>query len=60
MLLSGDTSAYVYEIGGLDTNLSFADPKQRSHINARAQAAVAPECSQRLRAGLPGPPRASR
>jgi len=35
--------------------------KQRSHINARAQAAGdAPDFSQRIRAGLPMPPPASR
>ena len=39
MLLSGYAPAYVFDIGGLDTNLSFADLKQRSHINACAQAA---------------------
>ena len=61
MLLSGDAPAYVYEIGGLDTRLSLADLKQRSHINARAQeAGDAPDFSQRIRAGLPRPAPASR
>ncbi len=61
ILLSGYAPAYVYESGGLDTSLSFADLKQRSHINARAQAAgEAPDFSQRLRADLPRPPQASR
>jgi hypothetical protein len=51
----------VYENGGLDTSLSFADLTQRSHINARVQAAGdAPDFSQRIRAGLPRPPPASR
>jgi hypothetical protein len=61
VLLSGYAPAYAYEIGGLDTSLSFADLKQRSHINARAQAAGdAPDFSQRIRADLPRPPPASR
>jgi hypothetical protein len=61
ILLSGYAPAYAYEGGGLDTSLSFADLKQRSHINASAQAAGdAPDFSQRIRAGLPRPPPASR
>jgi hypothetical protein len=61
ILLSGYAPAYVYDIGGLDTSLSFADLKQRSHVNAKAQAAGdAPDFSQRLRAGLPRPAPASR
>jgi len=61
ILLSGYVPAYMYERGRLDTSLSFAELKQRSHINARAQAAGdAPDFSQRIRAGLPIPPPASR
>jgi len=61
ILLSGYAPAFVYENGGLDTSLSFADLKQRSHINTRAQAAGdAADFSQRIRAGLPRPPPASR
>jgi hypothetical protein len=61
VLLSGYVPAYAYEIGRLDTSLAFAELKQRSHINARAQAAGdAADFSQRLRAGLPRPPPASR
>jgi hypothetical protein len=61
ILLSGYAPAYAYEMGRLDTSLSFAELKQRSHINARAQAAGdAPDFSQRIRAGLPMPPPASR
>jgi hypothetical protein len=61
ILLSGYAPAYAYEGGGLDTSLSFADLKQRSHINARAQAAGdAADFSQRIRAGLPRPLPASR
>ena len=61
VLLSGYAPAYAYDIGGLDTSLSFAALKQRSHINDRAQAVGdAPDFSQRIRAGLPRPPPASR
>jgi hypothetical protein len=61
ILLSGYAPAYAYESGGLDSSLAFADLKQRSHINARAQAADdAPDFSQRIRAGLPRPPPAGR
>jgi uncharacterized protein DUF4105 len=61
ILLSGYAPAYAYEVGGLDTSLSFADLKRLSHINARAQAAdEAPDFSQRIRAGLPRPPPANR
>jgi Domain of unknown function (DUF4105) len=61
ILFSGYAPAYVYERGRLDTSLSFAELKQRSHINARAQAAAdAPDFSQRIRAGLPIPAPASR
>lgn len=61
ILFSGYAPDYVYEVGGLDTSLSFVDLKQRSNINARAQMADdAPDFSQRIRTGLPRPPPASR
>jgi hypothetical protein len=61
ILFSGYAPEYVYEVGRLDTRLPFAELKQLSHINARAQAADdAPDFSQRIRAGLPMPPPASR
>jgi hypothetical protein len=61
ILFSGYAPEYAYEIGRLDTRLPFAELKQLSHINARAQAAGdAPDFSQRIRAGLPMPPPASR
>jgi hypothetical protein len=61
VLLSGYAPAYAYEIGRLDTRLTFAELKRLSHINARAQAAGdAPDFSQRIRAGLPMPPPDSR
>ena len=56
VLLSGYAPRYAYELGRLDTSLPFAELRQRSHINARAQAAhEAPDFSQRIRAGLPQP-----
>jgi hypothetical protein len=59
ILLSGYAPAYAYDLGRLDTSLAFAELKQRSHINARAQAAGdATDFSQRIRAGLPRPSRA--
>ena len=61
LLLSGYAAEYVYEQGGLDTSLPFAELRQRSHINARAQAAGnAADFSQRIRAGLPMPAPADR
>ena len=61
ILFSGYAPEYVYERGRLDTSLPFAELKRLSLINARAQAAgAAPDVSQRIRAGLPMPPPASR
>jgi hypothetical protein len=61
ILLSGYVPVYAYENGRLDTGLSFAELKQRSHINARVQAVgEAADFSPRIRAGLPRPPPASR
>ncbi len=37
----GYAPAYAYDMGRLDTSLAFAEIKQCSHINARAEAAVA-------------------
>jgi hypothetical protein len=61
VLFSGYAPAYAYEIGRLDTSRPFVELKRLSHINARAQAAGdAADFSQRIRAGLPMPPPASR
>jgi hypothetical protein len=55
--LSGYAPQYAYEVGRLDTRLPFAELKQLSHINARAQATDdAPDFSQRIRVDLPMPP----
>lgn len=54
ILLSGYTPEYAYDRGRLDRSLPFEELKQRSHINAVAQAAdQAPDFSRRIRAGLP-------
>jgi hypothetical protein len=61
VLWSGYAPQYAYELGRLDTRLPFAELKRLSHINARAQAAGdASDFSQRIRAGLPMPPPASK
>jgi hypothetical protein len=69
MAISGSVGACVVGNVGVrwpggacrDTSLSFAEIKRLSHINARAQAAdEAPDFSQRIRAGLPRQPLASR
>lgn len=57
ILLSGYAAEYVYEAGVLDTSMSFPALRERSHVNAVAQAAdQAPDFSQRIRADLPHPP----
>jgi len=58
VLLSGYVPAYLYEQRRIDTSLPFEELKRRSHINAAAQAADrAADFSQRIRAGLPTPPK---
>lgn len=52
--LSGYLPEYIYEQGGMHTNLPFPELQRRSHINAIAvQADQAPDFSQRIRARLP-------
>lgn len=56
ILLSGYTAQYVYETGGLDTNLPFADLKARGYVNERAKAAAGSgDFSQKIREGVPQP-----
>ncbi len=55
ILLSGYAPEYAYDNGRLDRSLPFSELRQRSHINARAQAAdQAADFSRRIRQGLPG------
>jgi hypothetical protein len=50
ILASGYVPEYLYEAGRLDTSVSFATLRQRSHVNARAQAADSdPDFSRRIR-----------
>jgi hypothetical protein len=56
VLLSGHAAEYVYERGGLDTSLPFAELQRRARINDAARAADgAPDFSARIRAGRPAP-----
>jgi Domain of unknown function (DUF4105) len=58
VLLSGYVPEYLYEHRRIDTSLPFEELRRRSRINAAAQAADrAPDFSQRIRAGLPTPPK---
>jgi hypothetical protein len=55
MLLNGHLDELLYERGTIVTNLSFAELKKVSNINARAKAAdAAADFSQQIRKGLPG------
>jgi hypothetical protein len=57
VLLSGHFPEYAYDLGSLDTRLTFPELKVRSLINDKAHAAdQAPDFSARIRAGLPRPP----
>jgi hypothetical protein len=58
ILVSGYVPLFLYEIGRLDTRLSFDELRRRSHVNDAAHAANdAPDFSQRIRANVPMPPR---
>ena len=53
-LLNGLFDRYLYDAGGVDTTLPFAELRRRSEITATAMAAEdAADFSQRVRAGLP-------
>ena len=58
ILASGYVPLLAYERGRLDTRLPFEELRRRGHVNAAAQAADgAADFSQRIRVGLPLPPR---
>ena len=58
ILLSGYVPDYLYELGRLDTSLPFAQLEKLSRVNERAHDADNdPAFSQRIRQGLPVPPR---
>jgi hypothetical protein len=55
ILASGYVPQYLYEMGRLDTHLSFPELQQRAHVNARAHAAdKAADFATQIRAGIPG------
>jgi hypothetical protein len=55
MLLNGTVDELVYQHGGFVSHLPFAELKQMSLIDTKAQAAdQAPDFSERIRIGLPG------
>ena len=54
MLVNGTVDELVYERGGFANHLPFAELKEKSLIDGKAQAAdQAPDFSERIRAGLP-------
>ena len=57
MLVNGLGDELAYERRTIDTSLPFPELKRRSRINDAARAAaIGPDFSQRIRAGLPGFP----
>lgn len=55
ILFNGRADEMLYDQGGIDQALTFAELKRRSHINSAARAAGdAPDFSARIRQGLPG------
>ncbi|MGA8020911.1 MAG: DUF4105 domain-containing protein [Desulfobacterales bacterium] len=56
VLLSGYATQYAYELGALDTRLSFDELRKRSYINPKASAlGDDPDFSRKIRQGLPRP-----
>ncbi|MBS0322011.1 MAG: DUF4105 domain-containing protein [Proteobacteria bacterium] len=54
-VLNGWIDRYLYRTGLIDTSLPFWTLRERSHVNAAANAAGdSPDFWQRIRAGLPG------
>ena len=55
IIVNGFLDEMMYERGTVDTSLPFAELKERSYINTRAQRAdKAADFSRRIREGLPG------
>ncbi len=55
ILFNGKADEMLYDQGGIDQGLPFAELKKRAHINEAAKAAGdAPDFSTRIRQGLPG------
>ncbi len=56
VLLSGYAAEYGYDLGMLDTSIAFTELRERSLVNARAEAAgTAADFSVRIREGIPMP-----
>jgi hypothetical protein len=56
ILLSGYTAQYIYDIGGVDTSMPFAELRKISSINPRSAAITdLTGYSQKIREGLPMP-----
>jgi hypothetical protein len=56
VLLSGYAPQYAYELGALDSSLSFEELRKRSFINPKALAiGDDPDFSRKIREGLPRP-----
>lgn len=65
LLLSGYLPDYIYDLGALDTRLSFEELQRRGHINRRANASdidghSSPNFSEAIRADLPVPEQSER
>jgi Domain of unknown function (DUF4105) len=52
VLASGHAAEYAYELGLLDSSLSFAELRQRSRVQRPAHAEIGPDFSAELRVGL--------
>jgi hypothetical protein len=56
VLLSGYAPQYAYELGALDTSISFEELRKRSHINPKVRSVGDdPDFARKIREGLPKP-----
>jgi hypothetical protein len=54
ILLAGYVPDYVYDLGGLDTRVSFQALRDRSHIRGKAES-IDPDFSRKIRESVPKP-----
>jgi hypothetical protein len=54
MVVNGYSPDLVYELGGLDNNMSFAALREKSHIRGKASS-TDPDFSTKIRKGIPAP-----
>jgi len=52
IVLDGHLPDYIYELGGLDTAVPFANLRESSHIQGKASS-LDPDFSQKIREGIP-------